>query len=52
MTMEMDHNVTELRNKVESAFQQVKNDTQVLDSLKNNLRKRAVLCVQQSGRAF
>lgn len=45
-------NVNELRNKIISAFQQVKSDTQVLESLRNELRRRAVLCIQQRGRHF
>lgn len=43
---------TELRSKVIAAFHTVKSDTQALNSLKTNLRRRASLCIRQNGRHF
>lgn len=44
--------VDELQNKIISAFDTIKSDREVLNSLKNNTRKRALLCIEQGGRHF
>lgn len=44
--------VNELRSKIVAAFEAVKNAADVLQSLKHNLRKRALLCRRQRGRHF
>lgn len=45
-------NISDLRIKIVSAFEVVRSDTTVLSSLKSNLRKRALKCIQQGGRHF
>lgn len=42
----------ELRRKIITAFEAVKNNNEALNSLKTNLRRRALLCIQQNGRHF
>lgn len=42
----------DLKTKIIDAFNYVKNDTNVLNKLKDNLRKRARLCLEQNGLHF
>lgn len=42
----------DLRTKIISAFNQVKSDRDTLNLLKNNLQKRARLCIERNGQHF
>lgn len=42
----------ELKVQIRSAFEQVKNDTVVLNKLKDNVQKRARLCLERNGMHF
>ncbi|KAJ8724058.1 hypothetical protein PYW07_008038 [Mythimna separata] len=44
--------VNDLKHKIELAFVKVKSETEVLNKLKINLRKRAIMCIEQGGGHF
>lgn len=44
--------LADLRSKIESAFEEVKNDTVILNKLKDNVQKRARLCLERNGLHF
>lgn len=52
MYTEEARSVEQLKQKIIAAFDVVKQDRVTLNKLKNNIQKRARLCIQQSGRQF
>ena len=44
--------VEQLKQRIIAAFDQVKRNTVVLNKLKENIQKRAHLCIEENGRQF